>query len=522
MKASLGLDFGTLSVRAIVVGLNGVELGSASCDYARGVITGRLPAGGVSLPAEAAFQHPDDWLESAARAIRDAVGRAGVHELLGIGVAFTSCTMLPLLGNGRPLCLAGGFEGEPQAWPKLWKHHGAIPQALRMTAVARQRGESFLARYGGVIGEEWLFPKILEAIETAPHVAEAAAWWMEAGDWVVWQMTGGAESQPSRSTCQAGYKGLWSADEGDVSVDYLAAVHPRLPAEAAKLPERMLVPGEAAGRLSSAFAERFGIPSGIPVGAAVIDAHAGVPGAGASEPDTLVMVLGTSSCHMLNSSVEATIPGVAGVVRDGILPGFHGYETGQAAVGDAFDWLRRLAGEVDFSRLSQEAAALPPGAGGVRCLDWFNGCRTPWMDGTPRGAFTGLSLQHGPAHLHRALIEATACGLRWIISLLREGGVPVNRFIATGGLPHHDPLMMQIYADVIGEEIAIPPARQGPALGAAIFGALAAGAFPDAAAAIRAMTSASETRTVKPGAGSSLYGPIYDEYRRLADITRTR
>ena len=284
----------------------------------------------------------------------------------------------------------------------------------------------------------------------------------------------------------------------------------------------MRVPGEAAGLLCPALAERFGIPADIPVGAAAIDAHAGVPGAGASEPDTLVMVLGTSSCHMLNSTVEATIPGVAGVVRDGILPGFHGYETGQAAVGDAFDWLRRLAGENDFSRISREATALPPGAGGVRCLDWFNGCRTPWMDGTPRGAFTGLSLQHGPAHLHRAVIEATACGLRWIISLLREGGVPVKRFIATGGLPHHDPLLMQIYADVIGEEIAIPPARQGPALGAAIFGALAGGAFPDAASAIRAMTSSADARRVVPGPDSALYGPIYDDYRSLADIIRSR
>jgi L-ribulokinase len=277
MKASLGLDFGTLSVRALVVGLDGQELGSASCDYARGVITGQLPTCGDPLPPDSAFQHPDDWLDSAATAIQGAVRMAGQHELLGIGVAFTSCTMLPLLKDGRPLCLAGGFEWEPQAWPKLWKHHGAIPQAVRMTTVARERGESFLARYGGVIGEEWLFPKILEAIESAPRVADAAAWWMEAGDWVVWQMTGG---EPARSTCQAGYKGLWSAEDGDVSNDYLAAVHPRLPAEAAKLPRRMRVPGEAAGLLCPALAERFGIPADIPVGAAAIDAHAGVPGAG--------------------------------------------------------------------------------------------------------------------------------------------------------------------------------------------------------------------------------------------------
>ena len=522
MKASLGLDFGTLSVRAIVVGTDGGELASASCDYAHGVIGGRLPAGGGPLPPDSSFQHPADWLESAATAIRRAMNLAGQVRLAGIGVAFTSCTMLPLRSDGHPLCLVPRFALEPHAWAKLWKHHGAVAQARRMTLVAKERGENFLPRYGGVIGEEWLYPKILETIECAPHVADAAGWWMDAGDWVVWQMTGGAGSEPSRSTCQAGYKGLWSAEDGDVSADFLAAVHPRLPAEAAKQPRRMAVPGEAVGVLSKAMADRFGLPAGIPVGAAVIDAHAGVPGSGAAEPNTLVMVLGTSSCHMLNSTTKADIPGVAGVVLDGILPGYYGYETGQAAVGDAFDWLRRLVGEADFSRLSREASALPPGAAGVRCLDWFNGCRTPWMDGTPRGAFTGMSLRHGPAHLHRALIEATACGLRWIIGLLREAGVAVDRFIATGGLPHHDPLLMQIYADAIGEEIAIPHARQGPALGAAIFGSLAGGAFPDAATAIRAMAvpGAGGSRRVKPGPNAARYDAIYDDYRKLAETLR--
>jgi L-ribulokinase len=515
MHASLGLDFGTLSVRALVVALDGRELGSAVAEYPHGQIVANLPGKPAALPPDFALQHPQDWLDAASAATRAAMAAAGSPELAGIGVDFTSCTMLPTLSDGTPLCRLDRFRDEPQAWPKLWKHHGAVPQARRMTRLAGERGESFLSRYGGVIGEEWLFPKILEAIETAPEVAAAAEVWLEAGDWFVWQLTGGPAGQLPRSTCQAGYKALWSERDGYPPADYLAAVHPALAdAAARRLPGRMVAPGRPAGRLTAEMADRFGLPAGLPLSAAIIDAHAGVPGAGAGEPGTLVMVMGTSSCHMLNSEVLRDIPGVAGVVKDGILPGYFGYETGQAAVGDAFDWLRRLTGQPDFAALSAAAAELPPGAGGVRCVDWFNGCRTPRMDGSLRGAFSGLSLHHGPAHLHRALMEATACGVRWIVDLMREAGVPVRHFIATGGLPHHDPFLIQLHADVLGETIAVPPSRQGPALGAAILGALAAGAFPSAAAAIAAMTSSATPARFHPGPQSGAYHSIYEDYRR--------
>jgi L-ribulokinase len=262
------------------------------------------------------------------------------------------------------------------------------------------------------------------------------------------------------------------------------------------------------------------------VSAATIDAHAGVPGAGAAEAGTFVMVLGTSSCHMLNANEERIVPGVAGVVDGGILPGFFGYETGQAAVGDAFDWLRRTVGQADFKMLAEKAAALPPGADGVLCMDWFNGCRTPLMDGSLRGAFIGLSLNHGPHHLYRALLEASAFGLRWIVELLRENGVPVKKFVATGGLPHHNPLVVQVYADVLGETISVHPSKQGPALGAAILGVLAAGkeksGFATPAAAIAALAGEKpgrESTLVKPdSAATANYEEIYRRYRKLADM----
>jgi L-ribulokinase len=519
-RIALGLDFGTESVRALLVDLRGRECGSAVARYAHVQITESLPGSRVKLPTHYALQHPQDWLDSAAQAVRAALRAAKISPsaVIGIGVDFTSCTMLPTLADGTPLCLVEKFAHEPLAWPKLWKHHGAQAQTDRINAVARKRKEKFLARYGGTIGLEWFFPKMLETLEHAPQVYDAAEVWLEGGDWFVWQLVGGSTATLPRSTCQAGYKGMWSASDGYPSEAFLRAVHPKFGRVVAdKMPGRLLAPGVAAGGLRREMAKKFGLREGVPVSAAIIDAHAGVPGAGAAEPGTFVMVLGTSSCHMLNSEHERFVPGVAGIVRDGILPGFFGYETGQAAVGDAFDWLRRLTGQRDFSKLAREASALPPGADGVRCLDWMNGCRTPLMDGSLTGAFTGLTLHHTPAHLYRALLEASAFGVRWIVELLREHGVTVKKFVATGGLPYHNPLVVEVYADVLGSPIAVHPSKHGPALGAAILGALAAGAFTSPAAAIRAMATAKAAPVVKPNARHRrAYSTLYRRYRELA------
>ncbi len=519
-RLALGLDFGTESVRALLVDLHGREIGSAAARYAHGQIVESLPGSREKLPLHYALQHPQDWIDSAAKAVRAALRAAGRRgdDVLGIGVDFTSCTMLPALRDGTPLCLVEKFAREPLAWPKLWKHHGAQAETDRINAVARKRKEKFLARYGGAIGLEWFFPKMLETLARAPHVFDAAEVWLEAGDWFVWQLVGGDAATLPRSTCQAGYKGMWSATDGYPSEAFLRAVHPGFRNVVTdKMPGRLLAPGVAAGRLRREMAGKLGLLEGVPVSAAIIDAHAGVPGAGAAEPGTLVMVLGTSSCHMLNSEHERFVPGVAGIVRDGILPGFIGYETGQAAVGDAFDWLRGLTGQRDFSKLSREATALPPGADGVMCLDWMNGCRTPLMDGSLTGAFTGLTLRHSPAHLYRALLEASAFGLRWIVELLREHGVPVKKFVATGGLPHHNPLVVEVYADVLGAPVVVHPSKQGPALGAAILGALAAGAFNSPAAAIRAMAAAKAAHVVQPDrAHRTAYNKLYRAYRKLA------
>ncbi len=530
LPISIGLDFGTLSVRALLIDAAGNELGSGTHAYRHGQIVDSLPTSGQALPPDYALQAPGDWIESAEHATRSAVNASGIDptRVVGIGVDFTSCTMLPTLRDGTPLCQLGQFSKIPLAWPKLWKHHGALQQTERMNAIARQRGESFLSRYGGTIGLEWFFPKMLETIELAPDVASAAEVWLEAGDWLVWQLVGGSADELPRSTCQAGYKALWSADEGYANQDYLAAVHPLLAEAAAhRMPGRLLSPGQGAGTLRKNIADRFGLPEGIAVSAAIIDAHAAVPGVGAAEPGALVMVLGTSSCHMLNSAYYRPVSGVAGIVEGGILPGMFGYETGQAAVGDAFAWLIKLIGHDDFDKISGEARALPPGAGGVLCLDWMNGCRTPLMDGSLKGAFFGLTLGTTPAQLYRALLEGSAFGLRWIVDLLRDGGVPVERLIATGGLPHHNPDLIQIYADVLGTEIEINPSQYGSAVGAAVLGMIAAGTektgFHSIVEAATAMTHVpdQQRKLVAPNASTfDAYQRLYQGYRSLAEVVK--
>lgn len=508
---ALGLDFGTESVRALLATLDGRIVGSAEGRYPHGqIVPGSAAAEALfpsGLAAGFALQHPGDWLTAASGAVADAlvvasIGSAadggGAVRVVGIGVDATSCTVVPAHADGTPVALGGRVDADdPHAWPKLWKHHGAVRQAERFTAMARDRAEPWLDRYGGVVGLEWFFPKVLEVVECSPAVAAATEVWVEAGDWIVWQLTG--STVPTRSTCQAGYKGLWSRTEGFPSADYLAAVHPGLPTIAAeRVPGPFAAPGEVAGTLTPTVAARFGLDPGIPVSTAIIDAHAGVPGAGVGHVGTLVLVLGTSGCHMVMAADEQHVPGVAGVVGDGILPGSFGYETGQAAVGDLFDWVRRLCGASDHEALVQRAADLEPGADGVLVVDWLNGCRTPLMDGRLTGAVLGLELHHGPEHLYRAALEASAAGIRWVVETLRAGGVPVDRIVATGGLPRRNPLFVTIVASMLDEPVAVHQVEHGPALGAAILGAVAAGRFASADEAVAAMS----------GAGSAVPAPI--------------
>jgi L-ribulokinase len=298
-------------------------------------------------------------------------------------------------------------------------------------------------------------------------------------------------------------------------------VHPRLAdVVAEKMPGQLVAPGRRAGGLTAAAARLLGLREGTAVSAAIIDAHSGVPGSGVADAGTLVMVMGTSACHMINSAEERLVRGMAGVVEDGILPGYFGYETGQASVGDAFAWVARTVGE-SHEELNRRAALLGPGSGGVLALDWLNGCRTPLMDSRLSGAFVGVTTGTRPEQLYRAMLEGAALGLRWIRDTLRDAGVPVERYVAGGGLPGRSPLLMQICADVLGAEIRLAASDQAVAVGAAILGCIAAGeaatGHGSIVEAIRAIAREREDLSYRPeAAASARYEALYGLYRELA------
>jgi L-ribulokinase len=526
-RASIGFDFGTASVRVLVADIrDGRIIAEAVQPYQHGVIDRALPTG-ESLPADYAFQHPSDWLNDAATACRSAMAAAEIPagNIVGVGVDFTSCTMLPTRTDGTPLCLLPEYSRRMMAWPKLWKHHGAKAETDRINLIATQRSEAWLTRYGGTIGLEWFFPKVLETLNHSPDIYSAAEVWIEAGDWFVWQMISGpfpCDSTPiPRSTCQAGYKAMWNSETGYPSSDYFAAVHPNLSDVVdRKMIGSMVSPGVAAGRLTNRAADLFGLVAGTPVSAAVIDAHAGVPGAGVAEAGTMVLVMGTSACHMMNSNAGPLVNGVAGVVQDGILPGFFGYETGQASFGDAFGWLVSCLGK-SYAELTTQAALLPPGSNGLLAVDWLNGCRTPLMDANLRGAFVGMKLDTKPSQLYRALLESAAFGLRWIVDTLKDGGVPVHHFVASGGLPDKSPLLMQICADVLNAEIRLAQSNQSCGLGAAILGCAAAGnditGYLHIQDAVHAMARQRTDLIYRPQpAAAHTYETLYKIYRSLA------
>lgn len=527
-RYSIGLDFGTESVRVLIADIrDGRVVGQATHNYTHGVIDQHLPRKSEKLPPDYALQHPADWLESLSASCKRAMKESRVppEHIVGIGVDFTSCTMLPARRDGTPLCLVEEFATDPLAWPKLWKHHGAKAETDRINEIARERKEPWLARYGGTIGLEWFFPKVLETLNHSPRVYDASEIWLEAGDWLVWQLTTGPfpNCRPDelvRSTCQAGYKAMWNRQAGYPSADYFAAVHPKLKnVVAEKMPGKLMPPGERAGVLSDAAAKLLGLAAGTPVSAAIIDAHAGVPGSGVASPSTMVMVMGTSSCHMMNSRIERLAPGIAGVVEEGILPGYFGYETGQASVGDALAWVAKTTG-LSHDELNKRAAELHPGSHGVMAIDWLNGCRTPLMDGRLSGAFVGITLATKPEQLYRAMIEATAFGVKWIVETLREAGVPCRRFCASGGLPAKSPLLMQIYADVLDARIHLPESAQSVALGAAILGCLAAGqqatGYASISQAIHAMARWREDLVYRPDLKArKSYAKLYEIYRTL-------
>ena len=532
-KYVIGVDFGTESGRALLVeAANGREVASAVYEYSNGVIDEHLPVNNKRLEPDWALQDPEDYIRVFQQAVPQVLKISGVkaEDVIGIGIDFTACTMLPVKQDGTPLCTLPEWRETPHAWVKLWKHHAAQPEADQINQTAREMGEPWLERYGGKISSEWFFSKALQILNEAPQIYDAADRLIEAADWVVWQLTG----VETRNSCTAGYKAIWSKREGFPSEEYFKALHPKLEHVVDEKMSRDIQPvGQKAGELTVQAAEWMGLKPGTAVAIANVDAHVAVPAATVTEAGRMVMIMGTSTCHMVLGKEEHLVPGICGYVEDGIIPGFFGYEAGQSCVGDHFAWFIENCVPASYQEeatkhgltihalLEEKAGRLKVGESGLVALDWWNGNRSVLVDVDLTGVLLGMNLATKPEEIYRALIEATAFGTRVIVEAFNDNGVPIHELVACGGLPEKNKLLMQIYADVMGMPFKVSASNQTPALGSAMFGAVAAGktagGYDSIYEAAQAMANLKDEYFRPNMENKKIYDRIFAEYMKLHD-----
>ncbi|MBT2288146.1 ribulokinase [Paenibacillus albidus] len=532
-KYAIGVDYGTQSGRAVLVDLaDGTEIADHVTPYPHHVIDEVLPVTGKKLEYDWALQHPADYIEVLKRSVPAVISQSGIDpaDVVGVGIDFTACTMLPVNKQGEPLCLLPEYQENPHSWTKLWKHHAAQDEANEINRIAAERGENWLARYGGKISSEWMMAKVWQILNEAPEIYEAADQFLEATDWVISQMTGNIV----RNSCTAGYKAIWHKADGYPDKAFFKALDPRLEdLTDTKLRGEIVPLGTKAGGLTPEMAALIGLQPGTAVAVGNVDAHAAVPAVGVVTPGKLVMAMGTSICHMLLGDTEREVEGMCGVVEDGIIPGYYGYEAGQSAVGDIFEWYveeavpayvkeAALAENVNVHEwLEQRAAAYKPGQTGLLALDWWNGNRSVLVDTDLTGLLLGCTLLTKPEEIYRTLLEATAFGTRKIVDAFHDNGVAVDVLYACGGLPQKNRLLMQIYADVTNREIKVAASKQTPALGAAMFGAVAAGAaaggYDSIVEAAEKMARVREDSYLPIPENVAVYEKLFQEYSKLHD-----
>jgi L-ribulokinase len=531
-KYSLGVDFGTESGRALLVDVQtGEEIATSVYKYDDGVIDEYLPGGKIKLGHDWALQNPADYIKVFKNTIPEVLRLANVkpEDVIGVGIDFTACTMLPIDKNGTPLCMLDEFKDEPNAWVKLWKHHAGQPQANKINAVGRERNEDWVPRYGGRYSSEWFFSKALQTLEEAPKVYEATDRFLEAADWVVLQLTG----EEKRNACTAGYKAMWDKGLGYPSKEFFKALNPKMENIVDEKLSKMIYPaGTKAGEITAEMAKLTGLKQGTAVAVGNVDAHVAVPAATVVDARKMVMIMGTSICHMFMENEKVYVDGMCGVVEDGILAGFYGYEAGQSAVGDIFAWFVNTCVPPEYfdeakkkgldihNLLVEKAQLLKPGESGLLAIDWWNGNRSVLVDADLTGLLMGANLNTKPEEIYRALIEATAFGTNKIIKSFEDKGLKIDELYGCGGLPKNK-LLMQIYSDITGKEILVAESGQASALGSAMFGAVSAGSknggYDNINDSAKKMARVKD-ETFKPNkANHGVYKKLYAEYEILHD-----
>lgn len=531
-KYAIGLDYGTLAVRALLMDIQtGDEVAVSTYTYPHSIMHTQIPTG-RALPAGFALQHPQDYLEGCVAVIHGVMEQSGVRpeEVISIGLDATAATVLPVKLDKTPLCCLPEFCDDPHSYAKLWKHHGAEEEAKIVDRIAKERNEPFLPYYGNKVSSEWAVPKYLETLRQSPEVYRAADRFMEALDWIIWNLT----DQEGCSACGAGYKTFYRHDLGYPSREFFQALDPRMEnfaEEKLSYPIRNI--GEKAGELTESMAAQLGLLPGTPVGVGIIDAHASMVGSGISRPGTMLITVGTSSCHTILSETGTAVPGIAGVVKDGIMPGYFAYELGQSCVGDHYAWFTqncvpeayeeeaRQKGLNIHQLLTEKLRDYKTGQSGLLALDWYNGVRSPLMDFDLNGLILGMNLQTKPEEIYLALIEATAYGTRLIIDTLEAGGVTVEQLVLGGGIPRKNRLLVQVYADICGRPIRICDSGNTSAKGAALCGLAAADSavtgFRHIGEAAEALCQIQEEVFQPIAKNSAVYEKLFKEYCTLCD-----
>ena len=530
---TIGLDYGTNSVRALIVNVaNGREVAAAVWTYAhgtQGVILARDP--------NLARQHPLDYVNGAETTIKEALATAkkkvkgfSPAQVIGIGVDTTGSTPLPVDANGQPLAFQKKFTNNPAALAWLWKDHTGVAEAAEITALAQKIRPQYLAKCGGTYSSEWFWSKVLKCLRTAPDVFKAAYSWVELSDFVPAALTGTEHSDVFiAGVCAAGHKAMWNAGwAGYPDTEFLGQLNPKLAELRARLTPRVHSIDRAVGGLTAGWAKKTSLTAGIPVAVGAFDAHLGAVGSGVA-PGTLVKIIGTSTCDIAiapNDRKLADVPGLCGIVDGSVLPGNFGLEAGQSAVGDIFNWwvnyIQPHGEKLSHEKLNEQALKLQPGESGLLALDWNNGNRTVLVDQRLTGLLIGQTLYTTPAEVYRALVEATAFGALTIINRFEEYGVEIKQVVNCGGIADKSALTMQIYADVTGRPMKVSRSAQTCALGSAIAAAVVAGAHKNYAAAQKAMTGL-KPKVYKPNAKAhAVYKKLYACYKELHDAFGTK
>ncbi len=530
MAYTIGLDYGTNSVRCVIVDIaNGSEVGTAVYNYPTGQAGIILDKNDHNM----ARQNPTDYVKGIEVTIKKAVLQAkktikkfDAGQIIGIGVDTTGSTPLPVDKNGTPLGVLAEFKKNKNAQAWLWKDHTGFAEAAEITELAKKEHPEYLAKCGQTYSSEWFFSKILHCLRADPKVFDAAYSWVECCDYIPAVLTGTEKPEMmKRSRCAAGHKAMFNAEWGGLPAkDFLAKLDPKLSELRGRLYDKTYTVEAEAGKLTQQWAKKLGLKAGIPVAVGAFDAHLGAVGSGIA-PGKLVKIIGTSTCDMLVSEQGkqlADVPGICGIVDGSILPGYIGLEAGQSAVGDIFNWFvnyiqpgGKSAGSHDA--LTKKAAKLKPGQSGLLALDWNNGNRTILVDQRLTGLLLGQTLHTKPEEIYRAIIEATAFGALTIINRFEEYGVKVSEIINCGGIAEKSPLVMQIYADVTGREMKVSRSAQSCALGAAIAAAVTAGGYKNFAEAQKAMCGIKKV-TYKPVAENhAIYKRVYVLYKQIHD-----